>query len=101
MGRRQGSNQHALSIRDARNGRGLDGLGSAVRGRMLEFLAQYGGIDTELLRDLVRYLVSRNTAWNPLNMRQQEVDRLHFAFGRAHGKLHLRALDQVIEIFWR
>ncbi len=68
---------------------------------MLEFLPQNGGIDAEFLRDLAGQFVAHDPAGHSLDMRQQIIQRLHFALSTANGELVLGALDQVIEITLR
>ena len=80
-------------------GGGFDGGGFAGGGGVAEFLAQDGGIDGELLRDLVGQLVAHDAAGHALDVRQEIVDGLLFAFAAADGELRAGAFDEVIEIF--
>ena len=65
---------------------------------MLQFLPQNGRVDAKFLRDLMRQFVAYDSAGNTLDVRQQIIQRLYFAFGTANGELASGALDQVIKI---
>ncbi len=53
------------------------------------------------MRDLVRPLVANNAAGHALDVRQEIIQRLHFALGRACREKRARAFYEVVEIFLR
>ena len=73
----------------------------ARAGCVAKFLAHHGGVDAQLLRDLVGQFVAHDAAGDALNVRQQIVHRFLLAVSAAHGELRAGALDQVVEIFLR
>src|SRR5579862_8863446 len=93
------ADKNLLGIRDLRFERRFYRRGRAVGGGVLEFLPQYGGIDVELLRDLVLQFVAHNAAGHALNVRQKIVDGFDFALGAASSELGAGSLDQVREIW--
>ena len=97
----QRSNQNALGIHQGGgSGRVHPRRRTRARG-VAQFLPQHRRFDSQAMRDLVGPLVAHDAAGYPLNVRQQIIQGLHFAFGSARGKQRARALNQVIEIFLR
>ncbi len=68
---------------------------------MLQLLPQYAGIDAQFLRDLLRQLVADDPAGHALDVGQQMIHGLLFAFAGADGKLCAGSLDEVVKIFLR
>ena len=65
---------------------------------MAQLLAKYGGIDAQLLGDLLAQFIAHDPAGDALDVRQKIVHRFLFAFGSAHRKVTSRAVDQIVEI---
>ena len=100
-GRGQGPDQDLFRVGYLSLRRRFQAGGGAVGGGMLQFLAQHGRINSQLLRNFQRQLIANDPARHPLDVRKKIVDRLDLAFGAAHGKLSAGAFDQVVEIFLR
>ena len=68
---------------------------------MFQLLAQHRRVNSQLLSDLVSKFIANNAAWNPLNVGQEIIYCLNFAFCAADWKLSARPLDQVVKISLR
>ena len=53
------------------------------------------------MRDFIGQFVAHNAAGHSLHVRQEVIQRLHFALRNTYGKLCPRPFDEVIEILLR
>ena len=93
--RRQGANEDPFGVCDLSFSRRLDRCCGAIRGNVPQLLAQDGGINPQLLRDLVGQFVANNTAGHALDVRQKIIDCLDLALGITDRKLRAGAFDQI------
>src|SRR5580700_994963 len=97
----QRADENSLGIGGLRFRRNLYRRRRTLRRDMPQFLAQYGGIDAQLLCDLLRQFVAHDAARHALNVRQKILDCLVLAFRAAYGKLAAGAIDQIVEVLLR
>src|SRR5579872_6713141 len=99
--RSEGADENALGIGGLNGRKGLyRGRGSLHRD-MPQLLPQHGGVDSQLLRNLLADLIAGNRIGHALNVRDQVVHRLHFSLCITQWKMNSCAIDQVIKIFLR
>ncbi len=68
---------------------------------MFQLLAQYGRVDSQLLRNFGSQFVANNSIRDTLDVREKIVQRLDLAFSSTGRKLCASALNQVIKIALR